>query len=65
MIHINNVFKESFRFINVEKIQKELVYVVDDFFAKRYNINKVQHSETQTLVKKYMILFINSTDEST
>ena len=52
MIHINNAFEKLFRFIDVEKIQKESLYIIDDFFARRHNVNKVQHSETQTFVRK-------------
>ena len=52
MTHINSAFKKLSRFIDVEEIQKELIYVIDDFFARRYNANKVRHFETQTLVKK-------------
>ena len=52
MTHINSAFKKSFRFINVKKIQKELIYVIDDSFTKRYNINKIRHFETQAFVEK-------------
>ena len=41
MIHINNAFKKSFYFIDVEEIQKELLHVIDNSFAKQYNVNKV------------------------
>ena len=46
MIHINSVSEKLLRFIDVEKIQKELIHIIDDFFAKQHNTNKVQHSET-------------------
>ena len=46
MIHINNAFKESLRFIDIEEIQKKLIHINDDSFAKRHNANKVQYSET-------------------
>ena len=52
IISINNVFEKSLRFINVEKIQKKLLHVIDDFFAKRHNANKIQHSKIQTFKKK-------------
>ena len=52
IIHINSAFKKSSRFIDVEKIQKESVHVIDDFFAKQHNVNKVQHFKTQAFVKK-------------
>ena len=52
MTYINSVFEKSLRFINVEEIQKESIHVIDDFFAKRHNANKVRHSETQAFVKK-------------
>ena len=41
MTHINNAFKKSFRFIDVEEIQKKLLHVIDDSFARRHNVNKV------------------------
>ena len=34
MIYVNNIFKTSFRFIDVEKILKELLFAIDDFFAR-------------------------------
>ena len=46
MTHINNVSEKSLRFIDVEEIQKKLIHVIDDFFAKQHNANKVRHSET-------------------
>ena len=52
MIYINNAFKKSLRFIDVEEIQKKLIHIIDDSFARRHNANKVQHSETQALVEK-------------
>ena len=52
MTHINNVSEKSFRFIDVEEIQKELIHVIDDSFARQHNANKIRHSETQTLVEK-------------
>ena len=52
MIHINNAFEKSFRFIDVEEIQKKSIHVIDDSFARRHNANKVRHSETQALVKR-------------
>ena len=52
MTHINNVFKKSFRFIDVEEVQKKSVHIIDDSFARRHNVNKVQHSETQALIKR-------------
>ena len=52
VIHINSVSEKSFRFIDVEEIQKKLIHVIDDFFARRHNANKVQHFETQTFIKK-------------
>ena len=52
MIYIKSVSEKSFRFIDVEEIQKKLIHVIDDFFAKQYNENKVQHSETQALIEK-------------
>ena len=52
MTHINSVSEKSFRFIDVEEVQKELIHVIDDFFARRHNANKVRHSETQALVKR-------------
>ena len=52
MIHINSVSEKSFRFIDVEEVQKELIHVIDDFFARRHNVNKVQHFETQAFVKR-------------
>ena len=52
MTHINNVSEKSFRFIDVEEVQKELIHVIDDFFVKRRNANKVRHFKTQALVKK-------------
>ena len=52
MIHINSAFEKSSRFIDVEKVQKESVHVIDDFFAKQHNANKVWHSETQAFVEK-------------
>ena len=52
MIHINNAFKKSSRFIDVEEVQKKSLHVIDDSFARRHNANKVQHSETQTFVKR-------------
>ena len=41
MTHINNISEKSFRFIDVEEIQKKSVYVIDDSFVKQYNANKV------------------------
>ena len=52
MIYINNIFKTSFRFIDVEKILKKSLLVIDDFFAKWHIINKVLYFETQQFVKK-------------
>ena len=52
MTHINNVSEKSLRFIDVEEVQKESIHVIDDFFARRHNANKVRHSETQALVKR-------------
>ena len=52
MTHINSVSEKSLRFIDVEKIQKESVHVIDDSFTKQYNANKVRHFETQTFVKR-------------
>ena len=46
MTHINNAFEKSSRFIDVEKIQKKLIYIIDDFFARQHNANKVQYFET-------------------
>ena len=65
MTYINSAFNNSFRFIDIEKIQKKLIYVIDDFFAKQYNANKVRYSDIQTFVEKYITLFINLTNEST
>ena len=52
MIHINNVSEKSFRFIDVEEVQKELIHVIDDSFARRRNANKIRHSETQAFIKR-------------
>ena len=52
MTHINSAFEKLFRFIDVEEIQKESLYIIDDFFARRHNANKVQYSETQAFIKK-------------
>ena len=52
MTYINSAFEKSFRFIDVEEIQKELIHVIDDSFVKRHNVNKVRHSETQAFVKR-------------
>ena len=52
MIHVNNVFETSFRFINVEEILKKSLFAIDDFFAKWYIINKILHFETQQFAKK-------------
>ena len=52
MTHINSVSEKSFHFIDVEKIQKKSVHVIDDFFARQHNTNKVRHSETQAFIKK-------------
>ena len=52
MTHINNVSEKSLRFIDVEEIQKKSVYVIDDFFARQHNVNKVRHSETQAFIKR-------------
>ena len=52
MIYINNAFEKSLCFIDVKEIQKESLHVIDDFFAKRHNANKVWYSETQTLIKR-------------
>ena len=52
MTPINSVSKKSSHFIDVEEIQKESVYIIDDSFAKRHNTNKIQHFKTQTFVKK-------------
>ena len=52
MIYINNVSEKSFRFIDVEEIQKKLIHVINDSFARRHNANKVRHSETQAFVKR-------------
>ena len=41
MIHINNVSEKSLRFIDVEEIQKKLIHVIDDSFARQHNVNKV------------------------
>ena len=52
MIYINSAFKKSSRSIDIEKIQKESLHVIDDSFAKQHNVNKVRHFKTQTLVEK-------------
>ena len=52
MTHINNAFEKSFRFIDVEEIQKKSIHVIDDYFAKRHNANKIRHSETQAFIKR-------------
>ena len=52
MTHINSVFKKSSRFIDVEEIQKESIHVIDNFFARRHNANKIRHFETQALVER-------------
>ena len=52
MIHINSAFEKSLRFIDVEEIQKKLIHVIDDFFARQHNANKVQHSETQAFIER-------------
>ena len=52
MTHINSASEKSFRFINVEEIQKKLIYVIDDSVARRHNVNKVRHSEIQAFVKR-------------
>ena len=52
IIHVNNVFETSFRFINVEEILKKLLFAIDDFFAKWHIINKVLHFKTQQFTKK-------------
>ena len=41
MIYINNAFKKLFRFIDVEEIQKKLMNIIDDSFAKQHNVNKI------------------------
>ena len=52
MIHVNNVFETSLRFINIEKILKKLLLAIDDSFAKWHIINKVSYFETQQLAEK-------------
>ena len=52
MIHVNNVFEASFRFIDVEKILKKLLLAIDDFFAKWHIINKISYFETQQFAEK-------------
>ena len=34
MIHVNNIFEMSFRFIDIERILKKLLFAIDDLFAK-------------------------------
>ena len=52
MIYINSAFKKSLCFIDVEKVQKKLLHVINDSFARRHNANKIRHFKIQTLEKK-------------
>ena len=46
MIYVNNAFKTSFHFIDVEKILKKSLLAIDDSFARWHIINKVLHFKT-------------------
>ena len=52
MIYVNNAFETSLHFINVEKILKKSLFVIDDFFAKWYIVNKISHFEIQQFAEK-------------
>ena len=52
MIHINNAFETSLRFINVEKVLKKLLFIIDDSFARWYIINKISHFKIQQFAEK-------------
>ena len=52
MIHVNNVFETSLRFINVEEILKRSLLAIDDLSAKWHIINKVSYFEIQQFAEK-------------